>query len=136
MRHAKIALLLAGVLAAVCFLGCGKAADEGSALERAGDAVRQAGEEVADSAAEMADSAAEMVEDVTEMTPEQIQAKVEELKTKIADKESELGKIAEKLKKLSPTDLAGDGAKKLQQQSDTLTEELQGLKDKLSGLMG
>ena len=53
-----------------------------------------------------------------------------------AGQEGELSEIAEKLKNLSPTDLAGEGAKKLQEQSDTLTEELKGLKEKLTELMG
>lgn len=134
MRHAKIALLLAGVLAAVGFLGCG--GEEKSALDKAGDAARHAGEEVADRASEMSESAAEMVEDITEMTPEQIQSMVEELKTKIADKESELGKIAEKLKQMSPTEMAGDGARALKGEQETLTKELRKLKDRLDQLMG
>ena len=52
------------------------------------------------------------------------QKKVDELNKQLEDKKAKLEALAEELKGMSATDMLGEGAKKLQADSDKLTEEI------------
>jgi gas vesicle protein len=128
MNHVRFATVLFAALLMVCLAGCygeaEKATDAvGGAVETATEAVETAGEDVVEAATDYA-------ADVADMAPEELKAKADELKGMIAGKEDELKALAEKMKGLSPADLAGEKAKDLQSQSDTLTEEIGKLKEK------
>jgi hypothetical protein len=130
MRYARLFALAVAALAMAWLIGCGGSTEEAAATAvedpagTAAEAAEQAGEDLADTAADLADQAAEMA-------PEDLKATLDEIQAQIEEKEGELGEITEKLKALSPTDMAGDAAKELQAKSNSLMEEIESLKEKL-----
>jgi uncharacterized protein YukE len=121
MRNAPAIVVLLGFAMIFAVVGCGGAAEKSESAVEA----------LTEKAEDMAETAGEMAEDVMNMAPDEIQAKVEDLKKEIAEKETELAELTEKLKGMSPTDLAGDTGAQLKEESDKLTQEVTDLKKKL-----
>lgn len=129
MRYAGLAALSLAVLMTVGLIGC-----QGSSEEAGAGAEGMAGTE-SEAAAEAGqgqeETAPDLAAEAATMSPEELQAKIDELTSQIEEKEGELKEITEKLKALAPADLAGDTGRQLQAESDTLTEEINSLKEKV-----
>lgn len=129
MSYARLAALLFAVLMTACLMGCqGSTEEAGAAVEDLADTATEAVEGAGE---DLAETASGLAEEVTGMTPEELQAKMDDLTAQIEEKEGKLKELAEKIKGLSPTDLAGEMGQTLQADSDTLTEEIAALKEKV-----
>jgi len=129
MSYARLAALLFAVLLTVGLMGCqGSTEEAGAAAE---DLVDTAAEAVEEAGQDLAETASDLAEEAAKLTPEELEAKMAELTRQIEEKEGKLKELTEKLKGLSPADLAGEAGQALQAESDTLTEEIKSLREKV-----
>ena len=78
---------------------------------------------------------AESAESAVEEAVDDAEATIDEIKAELAEKEADLERIAEEIKGLSPTDVAGEKGQELKAKSEALSDEIQKLKDKLDSYM-
>ena len=123
MKVLRLIAPLTLVLLFGLFVGCG-----GGEKSDAEKAMKDAAENVAGMAHEAGQKAGEMAEDAAEGAQEMM----EQVKKELADKEAELEKLTEKLKAMSPADMAGSAGKDLKAKIQKLESEIQELKDKLA----
>lgn len=122
----KMTILTACVAAAclVFSVACSGEKDAGDALESATQDLQEAGKD-------LADAVDDVVEEAGGDAASAIAGTVDELKAALAEKEDELQAVKDKLAAMSPSDLTGGDASKLKEQSETLMDEIKGLKEKL-----
>lgn len=117
MRHA-ISPFLIVVLALGLVVGC-------SGSDKEYGSVGESGAPDSASGAERAETTEEAME------PEGVAATADELRAALTEKRARLQEIADELKGMSPTDLMGEAAKRLQSESDTLAAEIAALEQKI-----
>jgi hypothetical protein len=124
------AMSLSSTVVAICLmllvglcLSCGGSSDNAPAAPETS------------SAKAAVDSAVDSATDAAEEAVADADATIDTIKAELAKKEAELEQVTEQIKGLSPQDAMSDAGQELKKKSTALTEEIQGLKDKLDSMM-